>query len=79
MPRHVSHVVVPWNFEDGQPFELEPNLAMVDDAAMAFIVDEVVWGDDELPRIMTGAVALYAEGKGTFMQCLETAIIWERG
>jgi hypothetical protein len=43
--------------------------------------------EDEIERILRGAVVLYARLRGpddceptiTFSQCLDTAIIWERG
>jgi hypothetical protein len=38
---------------------------------------------EELPRVLTAAVCLFhhhpGQGPYTFLQCLETAVIWERG
>jgi hypothetical protein len=49
------------------------------DEAMGYIADHIVWESDELIRIMQSAVILYAARAGTFGECLDTAIIWERG
>jgi hypothetical protein len=35
--------------------------------------------DEEVARILTSTVALYAYGAGTLGQCFDTAIVWERG
>lgn len=35
--------------------------------------------DESIERVMRGAECLFATKKGTFAQCLETALIWECG
>ena len=80
MTEHTFPVPIP--FEGDQPLVLDPGTLhreITIDESMSRIVDFIVWDEDELPRIMRAAVILHAAGAGTFGQCLDTAIIWERG
>jgi hypothetical protein len=71
---------VPIPYEGDQELKLQSRSPVTDDAPMEFIVDEVSWLSDELERIMRAAVILKAANpEASFMECLDTAIIWERG
>lgn len=70
------------------PFNLEPHELVLDPATVErgfssiirsarFMSDEA--GIEEIERVLTAAVCLFHAGAGTIAECLDTAIIWERG
>lgn len=50
------------------------------DGVMGYIADNISWSDDEvLERIFRHAIILFHSEKGTFGECLDTALTWEVG
>jgi hypothetical protein len=88
MPTQIT-ITVP--YEDGLSFHLDsssrhheaPN-GDVDLATDKALLGENLavlsqWRVGEVERVITSAAALYAMRAGTISQCLDTAMVWERG
>ena len=76
--RPVMHIEVP--YEGTQPLELDPSTSNIKVSA----VRSLDWllrnaQEEEIPRILTAAVLLWHAEAGSMGQCLDTAIVWERG
>lgn len=74
----VMHIEVP--YEGTQALELDPATTRVKVSA----VRGLEWllthaNEEEVPRILTSAVLLFHADAGSMGQCIDTAIIWERG
>lgn len=88
MPTQIT-ITVP--YEDGLSFHLDPSSrhheatnGKVDDhedqRLMLRNLDFLrTCRSDEIERIITSAAALSAMRAGTISQCLDTALVWERG
>lgn len=73
---NVAHVAMPYG-EMG-PIELEPNTRDLPVAVpLHWLIANAT--QDEVGRIVVGAAILFDAGAGTISQCLDTAIVWERG
>lgn len=73
-------VPIPYNLHEYQ-LKVEPSsVGKTADDAYDFFTNEVMWDHDEFERMMRAAVVLHTRRPlNTFGECLDTAIIWERG
>lgn len=77
MPNSIS-VDLPYNLKPDQ-LKVESTVSLF--SAMEFLMDEVSWSDEvTVERLMRAAVVLKAANPTVpFGNCLDTALIWERG
>jgi hypothetical protein len=77
-----TEVLIPYNLREDE-LVLDPAVLNHKDTDSIQAVLEWLFAtgmrDEELERIMRGTICLFAAKAGTFRQCLDTAVIWERG
>lgn len=73
----VVHVVLPYDVTTDDLFVEPRSMGHKDSSDLEWLYTHAT--EEELPRILTGAVALWQAGAGSIGECLDTAIVWERG
>jgi hypothetical protein len=78
----LAPIPLPYNLKHDE-LEIDPAAeGTTMDEAMRWIVDEISWNDEEtMERVFRAMIVLYhaQQGSRTLGECLETAIVWERG
>ena len=76
---HLYHVKLPYGL-DGQDLEFEPTLGGKDWQALFTELMRTGYKENELRRILAGAVALLEKyPHRSLAEALDTAMVWERG
>jgi hypothetical protein len=76
---YLTHVRLPYHLKY-EELELDPAARGVGMSEAINSVQEAQLKDDELARVLIGAALLINTGKNYAVgECLETALIWERG